>query len=305
MFRTRDLRLVFPALGLAAMLLALAGPIPASAQEAAVAATDTAARRATDVAKIPNTKCLNCHDDPEMKDDAGKSLHVGTAEFALSAHKRRDCVDCHVTAGTVKHPRNALGPVAFDVCMECHEEQVTPFQGSVHAKVKGGEPESCQGCHGSIHNVVRSNDPNAPMSDVNQVRNCGACHEDMMEGYLSSVHARALFVSGLTEVSPACSDCHGSHDIQRHDAEGARTSHAKSPETCGECHKGVLKEWDESAHGVLWREGKDGPVCSTCHEAHAVRTRRRSSARTTCRPTAATATPSSTSRSTTASTASG
>jgi len=27
---------------------------------------------------------------------------------------------------------------------------------------------------------------------------------------------------------------------------------------------------DESAHGVLWREGKDGPVCNTCHEAHAI-----------------------------------
>ena len=108
------------------------------------------------------------------------------------------------------------------------------------------------------------------MAPLNQVRNCGVCHEDMMEGYLSSVHARSLFVSGLTDAAPSCSDCHGSHDIQRHDAAGARTSHEKSPETCGDCHKGILKEWDESAHGALWREGKDGPVCSTCHEAHAI-----------------------------------
>ena len=251
----------------------LAWGTPAGAADEATAAP-AASGAATPVAgvvpAIPNEKCLGCHDDPEMKDDAGKSLNVSAAEFAVSAHKRRNCVDCHVTAGTVKHPRNALGPVSFDVCMECHEEEITPFQGSVHAKVKGGKPESCQNCHGSIHKVVRSSDPTAPMSDVNQVRNCGVCHKDMMDGYLSSVHAKALFVSGLTDVAPACSDCHGSHDIQRHDAAGARTSHAKSPETCGECHKGILKQWDESAHGALWRDGKDGPVCITCHEAHAV-----------------------------------
>ena len=38
----------------------------------------------------------------------------------------------------------------------------------------------------------------------------------------------------------------------------------------GDVYKRQLKEWDESAHGALWRDGKDGPVCSTCHEAHAI-----------------------------------
>jgi cytochrome b subunit of formate dehydrogenase len=270
MFRTRDLRLIVPALGLAALLLMLGGPAPVAAQEAAAAA-DAAAAPGTDVPTIPNEKCFKCHDDPEMTAEAdGRSLAVIEAQFKTGAHKRLDCVQCHADALTIKHPRNDLGPVSFDACLECHEDEITPFQGSVHAKVKGGKPVTCQGCHGSIHTTPRSRDPNAPMSDVNQVRNCGACHEEMMEGYLSSVHARALFVSGLTEASPACSDCHGSHDIQRHNAEGARTSHAKSPETCGSCHQGVLKEWDESIHGALWREGKDGPVCSTCHQAHAI-----------------------------------
>jgi cytochrome b subunit of formate dehydrogenase len=91
----------------------------------------------------------------------------------------------------------------------------------------------------------------------------------MMEGYLGSVHARALLVSGLNS-APSCSDCHGSHDIQRHNSTGARTSHAKSPETCGSCHEGILNVWADSAHGKLWSEGKDGPVCSTCHHAHSI-----------------------------------
>lgn len=265
MFRIRDLRLTVPALGLAALLLTIGVPSTASAQDAAGAAAATA-----EVEKIPNSKCLKCHDDPELTDDDGKSMTVVEAEFKMGAHKRVDCVECHVTAATTKHPRNKLGPVTFEPCMDCHEDEINAFQAGVHAKVKGGKPVTCQGCHGILHTTPRSNDPNAPMSDLNQVRNCGACHEDMMDGYMSSVHAKALFRSGLTESAPACSDCHGSHDIQRPDAPGSRTSHAKSPEMCGECHKGTLKEWDESVHGALWREGKDGPVCSTCHQAHAV-----------------------------------
>jgi cytochrome b subunit of formate dehydrogenase/nitrate/TMAO reductase-like tetraheme cytochrome c subunit len=267
MFRTRDLRLILPVLGLSALLLTLAGAVPAAAQQAA--ATDTAAP-AADVPKIPNSKCLNCHDDAELTNDAGESMAVHEDAFKAGAHKRVECVECHITAGTVKHPRNALGPVSFDVCMDCHEDEITPFQGSVHAKVKGGEPKSCAGCHGNIHTTVRSNDPNAPMSPLNQVRNCGVCHEDMMEGYLSSVHAKSLFVSGLIEAAPSCADCHGTHDILRHTDPKARSSHQMSPKMCGDCHQGILKEWDESAHGALWREGKDGPVCSTCHQAHAI-----------------------------------
>ena len=266
------IRRLVSTLAFSTLLVALAGPLAAGAQEAAATPPTTIADAAVIEPAIPNSRCFNCHDDAEMKDEAGKSVAVHEAQFAVSAHKKLDCVGCHTAALGVKHKgkRQPLGPVSFDVCMECHEDEITPFQGSVHARIKGGKPATCEGCHGNVHTFVRSSNPAAAMAPLNQVRNCGVCHEDMMEGYLSSVHAKSLFVSGLTDAAPSCSDCHGSHDIQRHDAAGARTSHKMSPETCGECHKGILKEWDESAHGALWREGKDGPVCSTCHEAHAI-----------------------------------
>jgi cytochrome b subunit of formate dehydrogenase len=270
MFRTRARRLFPSTLAISTLLWFLVGPVPAGAQDAAATApAETAA--AADA--IPNSKCFGCHDDAEMKAESGKSVAVLEAPFLVSAHKRVACVECHTAALTVKHKgkRQPLGPVAFDVCMDCHTDEVTPFQTSIHAKANGDKPGSCQGCHGSIHTVVRSNHPEAPMAPLNQVANCGGCHEDMMDGYLSSIHARALFKAGLTESAPSCSDCHGSHDIQRHDAAIARTSHQKSPETCGACHDGVLKEWNESAHGALWRDGKEGPVCNTCHEAHAIK----------------------------------
>jgi len=245
-----------------ALLLMLAVGAPRIAQEAAGAEQEARS--------IPNAKCFGCHDDEEITNDAGESLAVPEAQYGVSAHKRLDCVDCHSAALTTKHPRNSLGSVSFEACSDCHEEQIAAFRGSVHAEVNGDDPSACAGCHGSPHTAVRGGDPAAPMAPVNQVRNCGVCHGEMMQGYLASVHARALFLSGLTDVAPSCSDCHGSHDIRPHDQPDARTSHQNSPRACGECHKGILAQWDESAHGKLWREGRDGPVCATCHHAHSI-----------------------------------
>jgi len=104
------------------------------------------------------------------------------------------------------------------------------------------------------------------MSALGQLKNCGKCHDEVVQNYKDSVHGKGLLLSGLTQASPSCSDCHGTHNIQKHDAEKARTGHLKSPETCGACHTEVLKHWqDESAHGIAWKEGRNGPVCVDCH----------------------------------------
>ena len=182
---------------LAASLIGWASPAigeESADASASAPATDAAAAPA---AAIPNEKCFKCHDDAEYESDSGAPIAVIAADYGAGAHKRLDCVQCHTDALTTKHPRNNLGKVTFEPCVECHEDEITPFKDSVHARVKGGEPATCQGCHGSVHTTPRSNKPNAPMSAVNQLRNCGQCHEKMMQGYLGSVHARALLVSGL------------------------------------------------------------------------------------------------------------
>ncbi len=252
-----------------ALLIALMATGPATRVSAQEDAATPSAQAASETKTIPNERCLRCHDDPDAESDDGRPLAVIAARFNAGAHKRRNCVDCHTDALTTKHPRNKLGNVGFEPCMQCHEDEVGAFHESVHARVRGDRPESCQGCHGELHWTPRSRDPNAPMSPVNQLKNCGQCHKDMMEGYLGSVHARALLVSGLNS-APACSDCHGNHDIKRHSDPDSRTSHEKSPETCGSCHEGILKVWADSTHGQMWKEGKDGPLCTTCHEAHAI-----------------------------------
>ena len=128
---------------LAACFLAWAPPSRAADEATAPAATAGAA--AAPVETIPNEKCFKCHDDAEYESDSGASIAVLAAQYGAGAHKRVDCVECHTDALTTKHPRNNLGKVTFEPCLECHEDEITPFKDSVHERVRGGEPATCQG----------------------------------------------------------------------------------------------------------------------------------------------------------------
>ena len=91
-----------------------------------------------------------------------------------------------------------------------------------------------------------------------------------MADYVESEHGRALLLSGLT-AAPSCSSCHGSHKILAVDDDSAPTVRANAPEMCGTCHALLLAEWrDESAHGLAWQAGNEGPVCTDCHSSHGI-----------------------------------
>jgi len=223
----------------------------------------------------PATKaaCLKCHDDPKLKTEAGKAMAALGDEFQRSAHRKLDCAACHTSALTVKHTPDALGPVSPTVCQECHEDEFKAIAGSIHGRRAQGEKaiKDCMGCHDSLHTVRKEGDPASTLSPINQIKTCGGCHEEMMANYESSEHARALLKSGLTAAAPSCSSCHGKHDIREKAEAKAKTSHANIPDTCGACHTVILAEWKASAHGKAMGSDKKTPVCSTCHESHAVK----------------------------------
>jgi cytochrome b subunit of formate dehydrogenase len=224
-------------------------------------------------------KCLGCHDDPKVQSEAGKSVTVLADEFARSAHRKLDCAECHAAAADVKHPQNPLGPVQPQVCQDCHADEFKAIAGSIHGRRAQGDKaiKDCMGCHDSLHKVRKEGDPASTLSAVNQIKTCGACHEEMMANYERSEHAHALLKSGLVGSSPSCSSCHGKHDIRPKSDLTSTTSHARIPETCGTCHTGVMRDWRDSAHGAAWKaanggkKGNEVPVCSTCHEPHAIK----------------------------------
>jgi thiosulfate reductase cytochrome b subunit len=183
-----------------------------------------------------------------------------------SVHAAFECADCHSDVADYPHPEDML--LGEAVCAQCHDAG-DDLAESVHGGVL-----SCLECHGEPHEILPLDDLDSNMSPIKQVATCGDCHETdegLIDGYLVSVHGRALLRSGLVTAAPSCSDCHGAHDILPVAEEASRVSHAHVPETCGQCHSAIFQEWQDSTHGEIWRAGSDaGPVCMTCHSSHRV-----------------------------------
>lgn len=91
---------------------------------------------------------------------------------------------------------------------------------------------------------------------------CLACHGDS--------DARARERAGLV-VAPACSDCHGKHDIKEKADAASRVFRANVPATCGKCHAGIREKFDLGIHATQLRKGDSrAPGCADCHTAHSI-----------------------------------
>ena len=195
--------------------------------------------------------CGDCHEV-----SLGESIH---SDFM--------CGDCHSNVPE-RHPREPVTELSeADACGGCHRKTFRELEPSVHEGIA-----SCTDCHGGPHDIHAMDDLASTMSPVNQIKTCGGCHsrpEGLIDGYLTSVHGHGLLKAGLID-SASCSDCHGGHDIVPVDSAESPTTHANSPEMCGDCHSLLLETWkNESAHGAAWlADNAEGPVCTDCHSSH-------------------------------------
>lgn len=204
-------------------------------------------------AQAQDIDCAACHED---------------TEHTSSAHPDLVCQDCHTNV-TGEHEGNDLEPLTNEnSCAECHGKLLRSLGRSAH-----GEDVLCVDCHGAPHNIHASDELASAMSPVNQIKQCGACHDtpsSLIDGYLTSEHGKALLLSGLIN-APSCSDCHGDHRIVDVSSGSAPAAHENSPEMCGSCHLILFEDWKaQSAHGQHWVEGEDGPVCMDCHASHGI-----------------------------------
>jgi len=204
-------------------------------------------------AEAQEIDCAECHEDTVL---------------TSTAHPDLVCQDCHTNV-TIEHKGNDLEALTNEnSCAECHGKVLRALSRSVH-----DDEVLCIDCHGNAHDIRISGDLAAAMSPVNQIRQCGACHDtpaSLIDGYLTSEHGKALLLSGLID-APSCSDCHGDHRIVAISSNKAPSAHANSPEVCGTCHVLLLETWkDQSTHGQRWQAGEDGPVCIDCHSTHKI-----------------------------------
>jgi hypothetical protein len=86
------------------------------------------------------------------------------------------------------------------------------------------------------------------------------------KGFAQSVH-----------LSSGCEGCHSDIDLKTHEKEpksiaGKRAFALAQMETCRDCHKKTVKQYEDSVHSALVRDGSaKAPLCSDCHNPHATR----------------------------------
>jgi cytochrome b subunit of formate dehydrogenase len=112
---------------------------------------------------------------------------------------------------------------------------------------------------------------------------CAQCHGDIEEVYAESVHGVAL-QAGI-EDAPACTDCHGEHNILGHlDPESPVAAKNVSSLVCSPCHSSVklsekygiasdrFSTYSDSYHGLaVSAESVEAANCASCHGAHNIR----------------------------------
>lgn len=222
-------------------------------------------------AKVSKVRCAACHAQ-EVKD------------FATSAHAllgETACASCHGNA----HDLSSAEKLMPAKCTECHAEEVKELAGSIHGQAtKSGDPDApkCVSCHGGIHAVKAASEPDSAIARKRLPDTCAACHSDAgflsrhripvahpVESYKQSVHGRA--VSMGNQVAADCSNCHGSHQIIPARDADSRVNHWRVVATCGQCHKEIARQFDESVHGTAVKAGvRDAPVCTDCHGEHLI-----------------------------------
>ncbi len=257
------------------------------ALSASVAAAEEAAEQEAEF-------CLGCHGEKgfttELPGGDKISLTVDREALAGSVHgKGLRCTDCHAGMNEVPHPERPVKNASEfhagfrDACKPCHFDKYALSLDSVHYNqlAKGNEmAPGCVDCHGA-HDVAPAGKPRARISDT-----CAACHSDVADTYMKSVHGKAL-AEGNSDV-PVCIDCHRAHDIS--DPRVASWI-VKTPELCARCHTdakkmakyglsaNVVQSYLSDFHGVTSRTSRARnsdaiggarvtALCIDCHGVH-------------------------------------
>lgn len=245
----------FFSIGLVALVTALAGPDPGSAQVR------------------DGQGCDVCHSQVEFLRrhvetlDEARALAVRSADVLASAHADNSCADCHQGFDVWPHASDA----ATETCASCHEEQDELWHDGVHASpvTEGEEPTECAACH-TNHQVAWADelDEGPAMLAMNQ--RCGDCHE-----------TRRFPEHDPHADTASCAGCHAPHATRTLDDARSLVAPAAQAETCGSCHEAVGDSAHVDVHGTAVSAltelalteldaapDGDPATCTSCHGGH-------------------------------------
>jgi len=232
----------------------------------ALALASPVARAQQGSAANPDSNCLACHSQPDLKSDSGRSLFVDPAKHKASVHADLPCMACHTDIKEFPHPAK----IKKVECATCHADEASAIPASVHGLL--GD-QACVSCHDQAHYA-------RPAATV-MPQKCGECHSDEVKAFLKSVHGMAGR-NGNSD-SPTCESCHGSiHQLLAVDDPQSPIAKKNLPQTCGACHANPdfvarhkipfahpVEAYSMSVHGRAVAAGNDKAAsCSDCHGSH-------------------------------------
>ena len=239
--------------------------------------------------------CGKCHAEVERRFLASEHGRVAAAGSAPTP----TCLSCHrqpVTAGAFPEdgPRKRAQE---QLCLSCHLRDramrersastasfIASFEKSVHgaALLRGdARAPTCVDCHGA-HDARPGFDSVSPVHKMRVEKVCAACHEAESLAYDKGIHGQALHRGNAD--APACTDCHGEHDIlSPKDPRSPVAAANVSARTCTPCHASVrlterwklptdrARTFEDSFHGLAARGGSlEVANCASCHGTHEI-----------------------------------
>jgi predicted CXXCH cytochrome family protein len=198
--------------------------------------------------------CQKCH--PDNYSRTLDSMHARAA--AAGNLEAPICTDCH--GSHYVHPPDQPRTLIPSTCGNCHTEEYTVYQSSVHGNALAQESNPdvpvCTTCHG-VHNIQ---DPRTQQFRVNEPDLCASCHanQEMMSKYGLSADVYSLYRLSwhgvdvsvyqarwptIQHETAICTDCHGIHNIFKPDDPSSTVNPKNLLATCQKCHPGVGPNW--------------------------------------------------------------
>jgi nitrate/TMAO reductase-like tetraheme cytochrome c subunit len=172
-----------------------------------------------------------------------------------------------------------------DDCLSCHGDSAfvstdsTGAERSLFVNAAGIEQSAhagfdCVTCHADAKDI--------PHAEKLAPAVCNDCHPEALAEVGESVHAQSAGV--ISSDAPACSDCHGMHEIRARTDSLSSVNPRQLAFTCGRCHanpeivqrhkipiKDPVTAYSRSIHGRLALAGVDSAAtCSSCHGNHKI-----------------------------------
>lgn len=234
-----------------------------------------------------NKSCLGCHGKQDItllfQNRESVSGYVDESKLKTSAHAMFGCIDCHTEFAADQHPkRNFQSHEQYKIrtsltCRRCHsDEQIMtrPVHVDILNREKAGAAAICADCHGAHSIRVTSK---KSLSD--EAKLCLRCHRQHIKVSYQNGEQRSITVdAGLLEASVhnklSCSDCHYGFSSEEHPKRHFRTRRdmtIASAELCRRCHFDKYTKVQDSIHYTKLSQGDlNAPVCTDCHNSHAI-----------------------------------